>query len=71
MIIFNIYNASNDLFVNLFIVLLISSYIAVINILINYIIYTHTHTHTHYLIDFISLMRRICNSQNFPYIHNS
>lgn len=46
MIIFNIYNASNDLFVNLFIVLLISSYIAMINILINYIIYTHTHTHT-------------------------
>lgn len=41
MIIFNIYNASNDLFVNLFIVLLIRSYISVINILINYVIHTH------------------------------
>lgn len=41
MIIFNIYNASNDLFVNLFIVLLIRSYISVINILINYVIHIH------------------------------
>ena len=49
MIIFNIYNASNDLFVNLFIVLLICSYIAVINILINYIIHTHTHTYIYIL----------------------
>lgn len=68
MIIFNIYNASNDLFVNLFIVLLIRSYISVINILINYVI--HTHIYIYYLIDFISLMKRIRNSQNFPYIHN-
>lgn len=68
MIIFNIYNASNDLFVNLFIVLLIRSYISVINILINYVI--HTYIYIYYLIDFISLMKRIRNSQNFPYIHN-
>lgn len=66
MIIFNIYNVSNDLFANLFIVLLIRSYnIVVINILINYIIHIRILFNRFHFFNGTNLQLT-----EFPYIHN-
>lgn len=66
MIIFNIYNVSNDLFANLFIVSLIRSYnIVVINILINYIIHIRILFNRFHFFNGMNLQLT-----EFPYIHN-